>query len=257
MADVGTRCVQGSPCWASLMARDLDTACRFYGPLLGWEFGPGPTHMGPYVRALVDGEPVAGIGVLEQRLGFPVAWTTYFAADSADEVAQRVREYGGTVAVGPLDAEKAGRLVIGADLFGAVFGIWEGLEHPGWNRHGEPGSVAWCELHAQQVQGSAAFYAGAFGMAAVERRPDWAELLAGGAPVAWISGRGVDPLSTPRWRVCFAVADVDAAAERAVQLGGSVLQPPHDRPHGRVAVLRDREGEDFSVTCAAASPAAG
>lgn len=256
MADVGTRCVQGSPCWASLMARDLDTACRFYGPLLGWDFGPGPTHMGPYVRAMVGGEPVAGIGVLQERLGaFPVAWTTYFAADSADEVAQRAREYGGTVAVGPLDAEKAGRLVIAADLFGAVFGVWEGMDHPGWRRHGEPGSVAWCELHSQQVQGSAAFYAGTFGMAAVERRPDWAELLAGGTAVAWISGRGVDPNSRPRWRICFAVEDVDATAVRAAELGGSVLQPPHDRPYGRVAVLRDVEGEEFAVS--ALAPAAG
>ena len=32
---------RGTPCWVSLVARDLDTAEHFYGPLLGWEFIPG------------------------------------------------------------------------------------------------------------------------------------------------------------------------------------------------------------------------
>jgi len=253
MADVGTRCAQGSPCWASLMTRDLEAACRFYGPLLGWEFGPGATRIGPYVRALVDGEPVAGLGELNPKLGFSVAWTTYLAADNADEVAQRIREYAGTVAVGPLDADKEGRLVLASDLFGAVFGVWEGLRHPGWQRHGVPGSVAWCALDAANVRGSASFYAGVFGMAAMEVSPDRAELRAAdggrhGVPAVVTRPAGAEELPPPRWRICFTVADVDATAARAEELGGAVLQPPIERPWGRVAVLRDREGEDFSIT---------
>ena len=35
--------------------------------------------------------------------------------------------------------------------------------------------------------------------------------------------------------------------ERAKELGGTVLQPPTDKPWGRVSVLRDSQGAVFSV----------
>ncbi|NEE61008.1 VOC family protein, partial [Streptomyces sp. SID8455] len=45
----------------------------------------------------------------------------------------------------------------------------------------------------------------------------------------------------------FAVADCDAAAELAVQLGGRVSAPPFDIPYGRMAVLHDDQGALFAV----------
>ncbi len=42
------------------------------------------------------------------------------------------------------------------------------------------------------------------------------------------------------WYPYVAVDDVDALAARASQLGGSVIEPPHDVPHvGRVCILAD------------------
>jgi uncharacterized protein len=51
----------------------------------------------------------------------------------------------------------------------------------------------------------------------------------------------------PHWMVYFAVANADATATRAVELGGTVQVPPSDVPQGRYAVLCDPQGARFSV----------
>lgn len=52
----------------------------------------------------------------------------------------------------------------------------------------------------------------------------------------------------PHWIAYIGVPDVDAAAQRASQLGGQVLVPPVDVPgFGRAAVLRDPQGAAFGV----------
>jgi uncharacterized protein len=49
------------------------------------------------------------------------------------------------------------------------------------------------------------------------------------------------------WGTYFAVADTDAAVERAVELGGSVIGPAWDSPYGRMAVVSDDQGAIFAL----------
>jgi predicted enzyme related to lactoylglutathione lyase len=48
------------------------------------------------------------------------------------------------------------------------------------------------------------------------------------------------------WSVSFAVADADATAARARELGGTVLLEPVDVPWQRLTVIRDPQGATFS-----------
>jgi predicted enzyme related to lactoylglutathione lyase len=57
-----------------------------------------------------------------------------------------------------------------------------------------------------------------------------------------------DGSAPARWSVDFWVGDTDATAARAVQLGGSVIHGPYDRPQFRSAVLADRAGATFSIS---------
>ncbi|WP_030396565.1 MULTISPECIES: VOC family protein [Kitasatospora] len=239
------RLAQGTPCWVSLMTDDLPGARAFYGELLGWTFAPGPAQLGEYVRARLGEEPVAGLGVSAVD-GFPVQWTSYFAVDDADRAAQLVRECGGTVAVGPLQAERAGRLAIAADVSGAVFGLWQGEEHLGRETGPGPGGPAWTELLTPDADGAAGFYRAVLGVPVAEAEGGSA-LLVGGRPVAGIR-RGAELRGhPPRWRTHFAVADVDLTARRAAELGGRVLVAPQGTPRGRAARLADPRGGHFSV----------
>jgi predicted enzyme related to lactoylglutathione lyase len=44
------------------------------------------------------------------------------------------------------------------------------------------------------------------------------------------------------WTVYIEVADVDATAARAVELGGAVVDQPEDTPYGRLASITDHAG---------------
>ncbi|MFF4699328.1 VOC family protein [Streptomyces chattanoogensis] len=251
--EAATRRMPGAPCWVSLLAHSLSATQEFYGALFGWEFRPGPQHFGPYARAFLDGREVAGVGELAPDRHLPVAWTTYLASEDADATADQIRSCGGTVAVGPLDAdEDAGRMAIGSDPQGAIFGIWQGRSMMGTAVSGEPGTPVWNELVTQETGVVEPFYERVFGF---EAEPvdsadfDYLTLHIKGHPVAGIHGVGNGPLRDrgPYWMTYFAVSDTDAAVRRVTGLGGRVLRPAQDSVHGRLATVADSEGASFTI----------
>ncbi|WP_081238251.1 VOC family protein [Streptomyces viridosporus] len=248
----GTPHAPGTPCWVSLMAHSLDATEEFYGALFGWEFRPGPQPLGPYVRALLDGHDVAGIGLLPPDRRLPVAWTPYFASADADATAEAVRSRGGTVGVGPLDASAAGRLAICSDPCGAVFGVWQAAGHLGTSITGVPGTPAWNELTTFESETVAKFYETVFGYdeePEVSADFDYITLRLDDRPVAGVHGvgRAVPRGRGPHWTTYFTVADTDDAVDHVRHLGGQVLTPARDSPHGRVATVADREGARFAL----------
>ncbi|MFB7596211.1 VOC family protein [Streptomyces sp. NPDC056160] len=249
----------GAPCWVSLMVHDMTATQAFYGQLFGWEFEPGPPQLGPYVRALLGGRHVAGIGRLPADRQLPVAWTPYLASDDVDLTAETVRLCGGTVGVGPLDAGAAGRLALGCDPSGAVFGVWQVPAERGTNAGGVPGTPVWNELRTFETANVAKFYGTLFGYE--ERRAesggagadgeavDQVTLCLDGRPVAGILGVGpaLRHDGGSHWTTYFAVDDVDAALERVIGLGGRVLAPARETAHGRAATVADPEGARFAL----------
>ena len=57
-----------------------------------------------------------------------------------------------------------------------------------------------------------------------------------------------DPDLPPHWNVNFRVADADAIAAAAAELGGTVLMAPFSTPGFRNAVLADPQGAAFSIS---------
>lgn len=246
------RYAPGTPCWVSLMAHGLTATQEFYGELFGWEFQPGPRQLGPYVQALLDGHEVAGIGQLAPDSHLPVAWTPYLASDDVDATAETVRLCGGTIGVGPLDASDAGRLAIGSDPSGAVFGVWQAAAHVGTVIAGVAGTPAWNELTTYETAGVRKFYETVFhyDQEATESADlDRVTLRVAGRPVAGIHGVGASlPRDLgPHWTTYFEVADADAALALVAGLGGRVLEGAHDSAHGRVATVTDPEGARFAL----------
>ncbi|MEU2791548.1 VOC family protein [Streptomyces sp. NPDC007100] len=247
-----TRRTPGAPCWVSLMVHDLAATEQFYSALFGWEFKPGPQHFGPYVRAYLQGREVAGIGELAPDHHLRVAWTTYLASDDADAAAEQIRCCGGTVAVGPLDADEAGRMAIASDPQGAVFGLWQGKEMVGSALVGVPGTPVWNELVTRETLGIGTFYEAVFGYeteSEVSAGFDYLTLHLKGRPVAGVRGVG-DALPRelgPHWMTYFAVADTDAVVRQVAKLGGQEVQAARDSAYGRVATVADPEGAVFAV----------
>ncbi|MFF4602875.1 VOC family protein [Streptomyces sp. NPDC001339] len=247
---------RGAPCWVSLLARDLQAAQDFYSAVLGWRFRPASLGE-EFSVAFADGQAVAGIGALARNLRVAVAWTSYFAVENADETADRIRERGATVAVGPIKLGP-GRAALAADRDGATFGFWEG-QTLAWSV-GQGSAPACLELRTRDAFEAAIFYAEVFdwaseqpGGCAVTYEDDQVIVHDGTHVVATLRGGAVeaapDPRVRPRWHVHFPVDDIEKVVAAAVAAGGTVT-PVTPTPDGESvqAVIRDPDGGLFTVT---------
>lgn len=222
----------------------------------GWQIDDSPAEFGRYLMALKDGRAAAGIGPKPDGLDLPSVWTTYFAADSADLVAEKVTRAGGQVMMPPFDVGEVGRMAVAVDTVGGAFGLWQTGTHLGAGIVNEPGTFCWNELHTREYASAKDFYTAVFGfeyqsMAGTEDE-GYAVFTLPGSPDG-IGGICDDtampdaPEAPTHWLTWFAVADVDDSSAQAGALGGQVLMAPFDMPIGRASIVTGIEGEVFGL----------
>ena len=248
-----TEYAPGTFSWVDFMTTDLDAATSFYGELLGWEYRAEDTPNGPYVMALRDGKPVAGLGNQsddEKQMGIPPHWNSWVSVASADDSAAKAAELGGTVLAGPMDAMDYGRMAVIAAPGGEVFGVWEPKKHLGAGLVNEHGAFGWNELATRDLDTAKAFYSGLFGWN-METGPSPsatgeytsitnADRMNGGA----LTMNDNWPAEVPAyWGVYFYVDDLQAALTATKDLGGNIIMPQMDIPEvGKLAVIQDPTG---------------
>ena len=258
---IRTSYAQGTPNWVDLQTTNQDAAKAFYSGLFGWTYDDQPMPQGPvYSMAMLGGHPVAAIAPQSPELaaaGAPPMWNTYLTTDSVADSVARAETAGGTVAMAPFDVMDAGRMAFVLDPAGAAVALWQANQHIGATLVNEPGTVIWNELVTTDP-GAVAFYADVLGMTTS------AEEMGDGSTytVFLAAGRMVGGTTAPQmpgvpnhWHVYFAVADADAAAAKAAELGGAVVVEPFDIPVGRIAVISDPQGAVFSIMQSAPEPA--
>jgi predicted enzyme related to lactoylglutathione lyase len=241
----------GVPLWVDVATPDIDASAAFYSGLFGWEFGGAHPEI-PYGMFLLDGKLVAGVGALQDPNQPPV-WATYIAADDADATIAAAVAAGAQVMVPAMDILDSGRMAMLIDPAGAVVGLWQSREHKGAQLVNEPGALGWNELTCRDPAAATAFYTSVFGW-----EPQTMD-MGGGIDYTIFSlgdGRvaGLMPMDDnwpegvpSHWMVYFVVADADASATLATELGGSVSVPAFDTGVGRVVMLNDPHGAAFSV----------
>jgi uncharacterized protein len=243
---------EGVPSWVDLGTGDIGAAADFYAGLFGWEAPQGPSEAGGYRVCTLRGRPVAGLG--PQMNPGPPVWATYVNTGHVDAVAERVTANGGHVLAPPMDVLDAGRMAVFADPSGAVISAWQPNTHQGAGVVNEPGTYAWSELVATDVEGALTWYPAVFGWG-VNKMPPTGEPL---QYAEWkvgersIGGMLPKPDSIPAavpafWGVYFAVENADAAVETVTRLGGEIVQPAMDIEPGRFAVVKDPTGAMFNV----------
>jgi uncharacterized protein len=246
----------GTPSWVELSSPDTDAAAAFYGELMGWTATePGPAEETGGYRMFQQGEAaVAGLmGHMQE--GQPTVWSTYVSVTDADDVAAKVTANGGSVMVPPMDVMEIGRMGFFADPGGAVFGVWQAKTFTGADLVNEPNSLCWNEVLTRDPEGLQAFYPAVFGWGVgrpgFDGAPDSYRVWeVGGQAVAGMMEMTDEwfPAEVPsHWSVCFAVADCDATAAKAKELGATVTSEPMTMPIGRFAGFVDPQGAPFAV----------
>jgi predicted enzyme related to lactoylglutathione lyase len=150
-----------------------------------------------------------------------------------------------------------------ADPSGAAFVVWEPRARPGAALVNEPSAWAMSLLSTDDPESAQAFYGELFGWRAepFQAGPGqdvWLWRLpgfVGGEPqqpvprdvVAAMMRAGPDS-PQPGWSVDFWIADAEAAAAAADELGGAVVAPPFEIPMFKRTILADPAGATFSVS---------
>ena len=262
----------GVPSWVDTVAHELDEAKRFYAGLFDWTFTDAIPAEAPgnYLIATIGGEDVAAIASPDSD-DEAVTWRTYIAVDDADATAKAVDAAGGTVTLAPVDAGPGGRQAVCVDPRGAEFRLWQARKRLGAQLVNAPGTWNFSDLLTTDPHAAATFYSSLFGWevddvgyATMVRRPGYGDHLAATvdpdirarqsdivAPagfedaVAWM--RLIPEGHPERWQVTFAVADRDASAATAEDLGATVIAS-EDSEWTKTATIRDPQGAEFVLS---------
>jgi len=248
----------GSFCWPELATTDQKAATAFYRNLFGWEVNEQP--MGPgetYSMFQLRGREVGAASTLrpeERQHGVPPHWNSYVSVANADETVKKAQQLGATVLAPPFDVMDAGRMAVLQDPTGAVFQVWQPNKHIGTRIQGEPGALTWTELATNDTKKAEQFYTQLFGWKAKvghDAGMEYTEFSVSGTPGAGMMDTktfGPNVNIPPNWMPYFQVADVDATANKAKELGGGLNVPPTDIPNvGRFSVVRDPQGAVFAI----------
>ena len=117
-----------------------------------------------------------------------------------------------------------------------------------------PGTFCWVELATTDQVNAKNFYAAVLGwtVADMPMGPNeyytMFKLNGGDAAAAYTMRPDERASAPPHWNLYIAVADADASAQRAGELGGKVIALPFDvMTFGRMAVIQDPAGAAFCI----------
>lgn len=235
---------QGAWVWFELMTRDPAAAMAFYGPLLGWT---AQSHPGGDYHTIVrgDGGMTGGLLVLTDAMvagGAAPGWLGYIGVSDVDALLADAVDAGARVLMPASDVAMAGRIALIADPQGAPVYVMT-PDGEGESTAFDPmaqGRCAWNELCTSDAAAALAFYTRHFGW----ETPPPMDMGPAGA-YHFIAREGVthggvmtavEGMGPPHWNHYFRVENIDRAARHIADLGGRVVNGPHEVPGGDAIV---------------------
>ncbi|UCG86365.1 MAG: VOC family protein [Gemmatimonadota bacterium] len=246
--------------WYDLITSDVEGAADFYSNLVGWGTTPWEGDQ-PYLIWTNREVPLGGIVSLPEEArqsGAAAHWVAYVAVPDADATVAKALELGAKVLVSATDIPAAGRFAVLQDPQHAVFAVIAPFEEPP-GHEGPPGigEFSWHELATQDQTAAFDFYQKLFGWETADSY-DMGEMgiyhMYGcpgtGTPLGGMFDKPKDVPSS--WLLYVRVDDVNQAAAKVRELGGTVLNGPMEVPGGdMVAQCLDPQGAAFALHSAA------
>jgi predicted enzyme related to lactoylglutathione lyase len=226
--------------WADLFTADPAAAQMFYTGLFGWEATtierttPSGSHS--YIILANGGEPVTGIAHWPSRMPDAVhgRWVGYVSVPDVAKALATATAAGGRVLFPAKDLPKRGTQAIFIDPEGAELGVLHSSSGDPGEYAPDLGDLVWAQLFAHDPVAEGRFCASIAGWEVLSDtrndRPNVFVLASGGYSRASVVSLPTQPQAKPGWLLFVRVADVKAAAAKAVSLGGRVLVAPSDVP---------------------------
>lgn len=245
----------GHFCWVDLMSRDFSDAKQFYASVLDWESDDQDTQGGPpYACFQVDKRKVAGLGEMNDEMraaGVPPVWNSYIQVEDLETIVAQASQLGATVLVPPLQVVQAGSMAVLQTPSGEAISLWQAMDHYGAELVNEPKTWVWNELITPDPGAAIGFYESLFGWTFEEEQASENQYWTaknGETLNAGLMKRPVEMGECPaHWTVYFSTEDIDAALERIVAAGGSVLKEKFEVEVGEIVVVSDNQGAAFQL----------
>ncbi|BBY05523.1 VOC family protein [Mycobacterium noviomagense] len=244
----------GAPTWIDLTSSDVDRAQDFYGSLFGWTFESAGPEYGGYINAAKDGHPVAGLMANNPEWQSPDHWTTYFHTADIQATVSALTAAGGSSCIAPMEVPAKGFMSMASDPTGAPFGLWQPLEHQGFEVVGEASAPVWHQLTTRDFRAAVDFYQKVLAWR-TEQVSDSDEFRYATASfgdqqlLGVMDGAGCLASEMPStWSIFFGAQHVDKTLQVITDNGGAVLRAAEDTPYGRLAAAADPTGAVFNLS---------
>ena len=211
------------PCWVDVMVETTEQrekVMNFYSALYGWTWEVGAEEMGYYSIANDGTGPVMGLG---QGPGGQGAMVTYFATSDIDASAAKATELGGTVFMGPMVVPGAGSMALVTDPTGAVHGLWQAGDFPGFGDVYEPGTPGWFDHSSSDPDTAVAYYQALLAQSVLEPSPGMKVLSAGEQWFASISPNENAERPAAQWNAIYIVEKLADMRDKVRSLGATVV----------------------------------
>lgn len=238
--------------WYDLMTSDAAGAQTFYQAVAGW----GTEGWGPpesvYTMWTANGKPIGGIGPKTPE-GIPPHWMGHIGTPDIEATVALAPTIGGKVLMPPSPIPTVGRFAILQDPSGATFSVFQAeAEAPGHEGPAELGEFSWVELATTDIDAALDFYGKLFGWTLSN------DMDMGPLGTYRVFARNDEMMGgmynihesmpmPPSWMYYVRVPDLDAAAAKVAELGGTIIQPPMDIPGGRIFMAIDPQGAAFAA----------
>jgi hypothetical protein len=258
---------RGRFAWHELLTTDPAAAQTFYQQVIGWTSAKWEGSTMEYTMWMAGETAIGGVLQLPAEaaaMATPPSWLAYIEVPDADAAIEQAVKLGGTVLAPARTVEQVGRFAVLSDPQGAVFAIIANATPLPPEKEPATLEFCWHELTTTDLPAGTNFYSEMFGWEPV-RGFDMGE----GKGIYHVFGRGPftyggmmkkpDDMPVPpamrstsdvgsHWLHYIEVESADAATERAVNAGATVLLDPIDVPSGtRIAILTDPQGAAFAV----------
>ena len=244
--------------WYELMTGDPQAAKKFYDPVAGWTIADQPTGISEIDYRMIDtGDgQVGGMLTLTKGMtdhGARPTWLGYIGVDDVDATLTRIEAEGGKTLMPAHDAPGVGRIAMAADPQGNPFYVMRGAADDVSTAFAPEkfGHTAWNELSTSDLDAAKRFYPAMFGWTLGEVMPmgekgDYQFIDHGGRMIGAMMMAA--PGAPAGWGFAFHNRDVDAAATRIRELGGTVRGGPMEVPGDQRALMAsDPEGVPFML----------
>jgi len=245
--------------WYELMTADRVAAASFYGKILGWSVSHGEgAHKYSEITA-PDGNAVGGMLPLDDHMianGAKPGWFAYLDVSDVDAELTALKAVGGKVFMD--QTLPVGRMAMVADPQGVPLYLMDPV--PPADKPdavstafapSAEGHVTWNELVTPDPAGAETYYTSRFGwtrLGAMPMGPMGDYVFLGYGDVRLGALMQAPEGTQPQWKIYWRTGDIDAAAGRITDAGGTVTQQPHQVPGGDwVVQALDPEGAFFGV----------